>query len=227
MRQPHLSATGVRAVIALLAWAALLAAPASAQEAPTVAPSTPATHVVAGTAGFGLALRAGPSLAQPVLGLLPEGSGVKVLNGPVSDGQVDWFQVQLAGAGTMRGYSSGEYLVPLTPALAVPLAPAAPPGARVISAVVTGYANGSDGGAVGTMTASGTQTRWGTVAADIRLYPFGTQLLVEGFEGTLFVVEDTGGAVRGNIFDIWFPDLATAAAFGTQRRRVTVLPPSG
>jgi 3D (Asp-Asp-Asp) domain-containing protein len=93
----------------------------------------------------------------------------------------------------------------------------------VVQATVTAYANGADGGAVGSMTASGVRTHWGTVAADWRLYPPGTRMQIEGFPDDVFTVEDTGGGVRGNIVDIWFPELATAAAFGTKSLRVTVL----
>jgi len=94
---------------------------------------------------------------------------------------------------------------------------------KVIQAIVTGYANGADGGAVGSLTASGVRTHWGTVAADWRVYPVGSRLQIEGFPSVIFVVEDTGGGVRGNIFDIWFPDLSTAVAFGTKSLKVTVL----
>lgn len=94
---------------------------------------------------------------------------------------------------------------------------------RVIQATVTGYATGSDSGAVGAMTATGIGTHWGTVAADWRLYPPGTRLQIEGFPNDVFTVEDSGGSVRGNIFDVWFPDLPTAVAFGTKSLRVTVL----
>ena len=73
------------------------------------------------------------------------------------------------------------------------------------------------------MTASGVQTHWGTVAADWRLYPLGTKLQIEGFPNDIFTVEDSGSAVRGNVFDVWFPDLASAVAFGTKSLRVTVL----
>ena len=93
----------------------------------------------------------------------------------------------------------------------------------VVQATVTGYANGADGGAVGTMTASGVRTHWGTVAADWRLYPPGTRIQIEGFPDDIFTVEDSGGGVRGNIVDIWFPELATAAAFGTKSLHVTIL----
>jgi 3D (Asp-Asp-Asp) domain-containing protein len=94
---------------------------------------------------------------------------------------------------------------------------------KVIEATVTGYANGADGGAVGSVTASGSHTHWGTVATDWRLYPLGTRLQIESFPNVIFVVEDTGGGVHGNLFDVWFPDLATALAFGTKSLKVTVL----
>jgi 3D (Asp-Asp-Asp) domain-containing protein len=100
------------------------------------------------------------------------------------------------------------------------------PFGETIQATVTGYAIGSDGGAVGGMTATGIATHRGTVAADWRLYPPDTRLQIEGFPNDVFTVEDSGGAVRGTVFDIWFPDLATAVAFGTKSLRVTVLAPS-
>jgi LysM repeat protein len=94
---------------------------------------------------------------------------------------------------------------------------------RVITARVTGYALGA--GAVSTRTASGTTTHWGTVAADTHLYPFGTRVRIEGLGDTIFVVEDTGGAVRGNVFDVWFPDAASARRLGAMMRQVTILTP--
>lgn len=112
------------------------------------------------------------------------------------------------------------------PAAALAQEAATPPvGATVeVDAIVTGYASGADGGAVGTMTASGTTTHWGTVAADWRLFPQGTRLLIEGFDDVIFIVEDSGSGVRGLIFDVWFEDVPSAQAFGTQRRKVTILP---
>jgi LysM repeat protein len=115
-------------------------------------------------------------------------------------------------------------VVPKVAATATPAPlPVAPSGERTITAMVSGYALGA--GAVGTLTRSGKQVHWGTVAADIHLYPFGTRLRIEGLEGTVFVVEDTGSAVRGNIFDVWFPDVASARAMGYRARQVTILPP--
>lgn len=92
-----------------------------------------------------------------------------------------------------------------------------------MTAMVTGYAIGA--GAVGNRTASGTTTHWGTVAADTHVYPFGTRLRIEGLGDTVFTVEDTGSAVRGNVFDVWFPDAPSARRLGATIRQVTILEP--
>jgi LysM repeat protein len=102
-------------------------------------------------------------------------------------------------------------------------APAPASGTRAITAMVTGYAPGA--GASSSHTASGTTTHWGTVAADTRLYPFGTRMRIQGMGDTVFTVEDTGSAVRGNIFDVWFPDAASARGIGPGTRQVTILGP--
>jgi LysM repeat protein/3D (Asp-Asp-Asp) domain-containing protein len=109
-----------------------------------------------------------------------------------------------------------------TPTPVPPPAPApAQAGPTTVQGLVTAYALGA--GAVSSHTASGTTTHWGTVAADTRLYPFGTRLRIEGLGDTVFVVEDTGSAVRGNVFDVWFPDAASARALHPGTRQVTIL----
>jgi LysM repeat protein len=104
-----------------------------------------------------------------------------------------------------------------------PAPPAATSRSAGMTAMVTGYALGA--GAVSTRTASGTVTHWGTVAADTHLYPFGTRVRIEGLGDQVFTVEDTGSAVRGNIFDVWFPDAASARRLGATKREVTILAP--
>ena len=70
-------------------------------------------------------------------------------------------------------------------------------------------------------TATGGSVRRGIVAADRRVLPLGTkiQLSAGSYSGT-YMVADTGGAVRGNVLDIWVPSCAEANRFG--RRSVTV-----
>ncbi len=109
------------------------------------------------------------------------------------------------------------------PAAAAPAASAPASGGRVITALITGYAPGA--GASSSHTASGSTTHWGTVAADTHLYPFGTRLRIQGMGDTVFTVEDTGSAVRGNVFDVWFADVASARGIGPGTRQVTILGP--
>lgn len=63
-------------------------------------------------------------------------------------------------------------------------------------------------------TASGTiPTEGRTVAADTDVLPFGTVLVIDGQE---YIVEDRGGAVKGNSIDIYFDSHEEAVAYGLQ-----------
>ena len=72
------------------------------------------------------------------------------------------------------------------------------------------------------VTARGTQAKAGTVAADVKVLPFGTRLFVPGYGAG--VVEDTGGAVKGAHIDVWFPTHEAARAWGVRTLRVDVAP---
>lgn len=70
------------------------------------------------------------------------------------------------------------------------------------------------------ITASGARVHYGTIAAP-PAYPFGTLLRIPDYDpDTIFVVEDRGGAIKGNHFDLWLPDKPAAFSFG--RRNLTV-----
>ncbi len=200
------------AVVWLTALVALPPAGAHAQDELAVGRSA----TVSGTEGDRLLLRAGPGLAQPMVGALLEGTRVQVLEGPqLTDGH-RWFRIS-AAAGS--GWASAQYLAPVDErALAAAARGPLPPGTRVLQMRVVGYNLGP-----GARTATGTTPRWGTVAVDPQVIPLGTRLTIEGFEGTVFVAEDTGSAVRGQIIDIWFDDPAAARRFGTQTRTVVLL----
>ncbi len=54
-----------------------------------------------------------------------------------------------------------------------------------------------------------------------RNYPFGTEMVIEGYAGGRVVkVEDVGGAIKGNKLDLYFDSHNTALQFG--RRRIDV-----
>lgn len=71
------------------------------------------------------------------------------------------------------------------------------------------------------ITSSGTKAKKGTIAADVRYYPYGTRMIVPGYgEG---VVEDTGSAIRGpSRIDVFFRSRKEALRWGRQKVTVKV-----
>lgn len=68
------------------------------------------------------------------------------------------------------------------------------------------------------VTASGTVAKHGTVAADPRIFKFGSRLDIPGY-GT-GRVEDVGGAIKGRHIDIWFSSHEQALKWGTRWLKV-------
>ncbi|MSB19994.1 hypothetical protein GKE99_05310 [Flavonifractor plautii] len=74
-------------------------------------------------------------------------------------------------------------------------------------------------------TASGAEAVEGvTVAADKSKYPFGTVLYIEGLGER--IVQDVGGAIKGNRVDVYFNNHEDALAFGRQTLNAYVVSPS-
>ena len=70
-------------------------------------------------------------------------------------------------------------------------------------------------------TASGTKCREGVVASNY--FPIGTKLMIEGYKGRVFVVEDRMNARYGKKIDIWFRDYDDAMKFGNRKIKYYVL----
>lgn len=69
-------------------------------------------------------------------------------------------------------------------------------------------------------TASGTiPTAGRTISVDTSVIPFGTTVIIRGHE---YVVEDRGGAIKGNKIDIFFDDHDEALEFGRQTAEVFI-----
>src|SRR5688572_2325819 len=209
--------SSVALLTATLAWLAPLPVPSAgvAWAQDELAVGRMAT--VRETEGDRLPLRATPGLNQAGQSTVLEGTRVQIVEGPqVADGH-QWFRVS-APSGT--GWVSARYLLPADERAVVTAArgPMPPASGRAVQMRVTAYHIGGN-----PRTSTGTIPRWGTVAVDPQVIPLGSRLLIEGFEGTTFVAEDTGSAVRGSIVDVWFDDLAAARRHGTQTRTVTIL----
>ncbi len=67
-------------------------------------------------------------------------------------------------------------------------------------------------------TASGLPVGVGVIAVDPNVIPLGTRVFVPGYGPA--VAADVGGAIKGNIIDLWMPTTAEARAWG--RRTVTI-----
>lgn len=75
------------------------------------------------------------------------------------------------------------------------------------------------------ITASGTKTHEGIVAADPAVLPLGSRIRIYGagkYSGE-YVVRDTGGKVNGRVIDIYMPSTAEAKRFGRRKVKVEVL----
>ena len=86
-------------------------------------------------------------------------------------------------------------------------------GAQTITVSSTGYS-------IHGRTSTGMPTAAGVVAVDPAVIPLGSRLTIPGY-GT-GIAADTGGAVHGNVIDLWFPTLQQARAWGRQTVTITI-----
>jgi 3D (Asp-Asp-Asp) domain-containing protein len=71
------------------------------------------------------------------------------------------------------------------------------------------------------ITASGVKARANhTIAVDRNVFPLGTHIL---YNGTEYVAEDTGGAIKGNRIDIYFDNHSEALEWGRRTIEIEVI----
>ncbi|MEG0856656.1 MAG: 3D domain-containing protein [Terrisporobacter sp.] len=73
-----------------------------------------------------------------------------------------------------------------------------------------------------TITATGTRPRWGTIAVDPRIIPYGTKVYIPKFNMT-FVAEDCGGGIKGNRIDIFMGSESQCYNWGVRSIDIYVL----
>ena len=77
------------------------------------------------------------------------------------------------------------------------------------------------------ITASGTHAKYGTVAVDPRVIPLGTKMYIETTDGKIkygyCTAEDTGGAIKGNKVDLFYPSYNDCMQFGRRSVKVYIL----
>jgi 3D (Asp-Asp-Asp) domain-containing protein len=72
--------------------------------------------------------------------------------------------------------------------------------------------------------ASGMGVRAGTIAADPHVLPFGTRVRLDaGPYSGVYVVTDSGSAIKGRKIDVWIPSFHEACRFGRRNVKLSVL----
>lgn len=71
------------------------------------------------------------------------------------------------------------------------------------------------------ITASGVKAVEGVTVAMNKSIPFGTKIYIDGVGER--VVQDRGGAIKGNKIDLYFDSHEKALEFGRQTKQVTIL----
>jgi len=92
---------------------------------------------------------------------------------------------------------------------------------------VKAYAYTKNEGGAGTKTATGKPLQVGYIAVDPRVIPLGTRLYVEGANGKWAYgyasAQDTGGAIKGNVVDLYFDTIQEINNFGTRSCKIYIL----
>jgi 3D (Asp-Asp-Asp) domain-containing protein len=76
----------------------------------------------------------------------------------------------------------------------------------------------------GNKTATGVEPKHGVIAVDPKVIKLGSKVYVEGYGYA--IAADTGGAIRGNRIDVFFPTLRQCINWGRKAIRIYVLKPS-
>lgn len=85
------------------------------------------------------------------------------------------------------------------------------------SMVVSATAYSGDG-----ITATGTKPKWGTIAVDPSVIPYGTKVYIPRF-GKTFIAEDCGGGIKGNKIDIFMNSDSQCNNWGVRNISIQIL----
>ncbi|MGL5712674.1 MAG: 3D domain-containing protein [Paraclostridium sp.] len=73
-----------------------------------------------------------------------------------------------------------------------------------------------------TITSTGTVPKWGTIAVDPEIIPYGTKIYIPYLD-TVFVAEDCGSAIKGNKIDIFMDNSKSMNDWGRRNIEIYIL----
>ena len=74
----------------------------------------------------------------------------------------------------------------------------------------------------GTITSTGITPRWGIIAVDPKVIPYGSIVYIPAFD-KYFVAEDCGGGIKGNKIDIYINDKTQCINWGVRKRKIEII----
>ncbi|WP_455539439.1 SH3 domain-containing protein [Terrisporobacter sp.] len=176
-------------------------------------------------------MRKGASTNYDVIKLVQEGEKVKVISAldgwyklQTSDGQIGWTHgshvdssvalspKSASKSSAAKKASSSKNTASSTKSSgdSLSLSEVSSKKSMVVSA--TAYSGDS-------ITSTGTTPKWGTIAVDPSIIPYGTKVYIPRF-GKTFIAEDCGGAIKGNRIDIFMNSESQCNDWG--RRNITI-----
>ena len=72
------------------------------------------------------------------------------------------------------------------------------------------------------LTSTGQKPRWGTIAVDPKVIPYGTKIYIPEF-GKIFIANDTAGAIKGNKIDIFMNSKKECYNWGRRTIEIQIL----
>lgn len=74
----------------------------------------------------------------------------------------------------------------------------------------------------GTITSTGVTPRWGIIAVDPKVIPYGSIVYIPTFD-KYFVAEDCGGGIKGNKIDIYMNDKTQCINWGVRKIEIEII----
>ncbi|MEG0856237.1 MAG: SH3 domain-containing protein [Terrisporobacter sp.] len=153
-----------------------------------------------------LNVRSGASTSYEIIGKIKNGNKVEILSS--SNG---WHKIKYSGDTT--GWVHVDYIE-----LSSDSSDSSNSSLNVGKTLkVKSYAYTGDG-----ITATGTVPKYGTIAVDPNVIPYGTKVYIKELD-KVFTAEDTGGAIKGNTIDIFMPTEANCNAWGIRNITIEIL----
>ena len=150
-------------------------------------------------------VRTGASTKYKVIDKLSKGEKVKVLSTSGS-----WYKIQFDGNKT--GWANKSYIKKTSSSTSTSSTTNV---AKTLTVKAYAYTGGG-------YTAMGTKAKYGTLAVDPKVIPYGTKVYIKELD-KVFTAEDCGGGIKGNKVDIYMNTQADCRSWGVRTITLQIL----